>query len=80
MRLYESNRFAGAAWSGHQLFLSVFAVAAQEQLQVEHPISTLVSSLTKLSAEEVIGMELRLFELEGRFQGDSSDLLLAFYI
>ena len=75
MRLYERNRFAGAAWSGHQLFLSVSAVAAQGQPQVERPISTLVSSLTKFSAEEVIGMELRLFEIEGRFQGDSFDLL-----
>ena len=43
---------------------------------MEHPTSTLVSSLTKFLAEEVIGMELRWFELEGRFQGDSFDLHL----
>lgn len=71
MRLHESNRFAGAAWSGHQLFLSAFAIAAQEQPAPHAAVSinTCVfwSNLSKFTVDEVIGMQLRLSdELQGR--------------
>ena len=70
MRLYESNRFAGAEWSGHQLFLSAFAIAAQEQPAHHSAVfNTPVfwSNLSNFTVEEVIGMQLRLSDdLKGR--------------
>ena len=69
MRLYETDPSVGA-WSGHQLFLSAFAVAAQEQSS-SHPeiLNACVfwSILSKFTLEEVIEIQVRLFdELEGR--------------
>ena len=69
MRLYETDPSMGA-WSGHQLFLSAFAVAAQEQPS-SHPeiLNACVfwSILSKFTLEEVIEIQVRLFDgLEGR--------------
>jgi len=71
MRLYESNRFVGAEWSGHQLFLSAFATAAQEQTAPHAAVSITTgvfwSNLSKFTVEEVTEMQLRLSEeLKGR--------------
>jgi len=71
MRLYESNQFTGAAWSGHQLFLSAFAIAAQEQPAPHAAVSinscVFWSNLSKFTVQEVMGMQLRLSEeLKGR--------------
>ncbi|KIK06103.1 hypothetical protein K443DRAFT_674666 [Laccaria amethystina LaAM-08-1] len=71
MRLFESNRFAGAAWSGHQLFLSAFSIAAQQQPDPHAAVSinncVFWSKLSKFTVEEVHGMQRRLFgELKGQ--------------
>ncbi|KIK00342.1 hypothetical protein K443DRAFT_7758 [Laccaria amethystina LaAM-08-1] len=70
MRLYETDPSLGTAWSGHQLFLSAFAVAAQEQPS-SHPevLNACVfwSILSKFTLEEVIEIQVCLFDkLEGR--------------
>ena len=69
VRLYETNPSVGA-WSGHQLFLFAFAVAAQGQPS-SHPkilnACPFWSILSKFTPEEVIEIQVRLFdELEGR--------------
>lgn len=70
MRLYENDPSVGAAWSGHQLFLSAFVVAAQGQPS-PHPeiLNACVfwTILSKFTLEEFIEIQVRLFDkLEGR--------------
>ena len=63
LRLCESS-FDGAAWSGHQLFLSAFSIAAQEQ-SASHAADDIHScvfwsNLSKFTVEEVEDMQRRL--------------------
>ena len=71
MSLCESDRFDGAAWSGHQLFLSAFAFAAREQSTPRAAVYihsyAFWSKLSKFTVREVKGMQDCLFdELQGR--------------
>lgn len=64
MHLYISNPLAGASWSGHELFISAFSFAAQEQ-PASHAAGYIHdyvfwSKLSKFTVEEVMGMQLRL--------------------
>lgn len=71
MHLYISNPLAGASWSGHELFISAFSFAAQEQ-PASHAAGYIHdyvfwSKLSKFTVEEVMGMQLRLSaQLQGR--------------